>query len=293
MKNFNLTEEITRLKNNFIAQMTAYDLPLRIKPDDMSFSYWNWIITLPFNYYYLVPNTHKSLIRKLAVINAMYGYFFMTQDDVFDEYHLPAIRYKMILTKYCAVQDLRNLAIAQMITISGSRIFNYIYKYESKYYQSLLNEKINYSGSEKSMSIENSLNLIGEKASPAIIPFSAFCILMKCEHFIQLGETMIKKYHIAHQIFDDWQDIEQDVTRPEKSWLLHHICTEIGSELNHPGEIRNFIKDTKYNLDIFELICSNLAAAKDVAKSLKFVHFEENIRHLERLTAKCFQRNEI
>ena len=293
MKTLNLIKEIALLKNIFIAQIKEYDLPLQIKPADMSFSYWNWIITLPFNYYYLVPNINKSIIRKLAVINALYGYFFMTEDDVFDEYHLPVEMYKIILTKYCAVHGLRNLAIAQMIAISGSDTFDYIYKYESKYYQSLFLEKKGYPRSVSSQSIENRVELLGEKAAPAVIPFATFCILQQCEHYIELGEILIKRYHIAHQIFDDWQDIELDVIRPEKSWLVNYIQEEMGSEINDPKQIRNFIRGTNFNLQILELIRSNLTEAKRLVKDLKFVHFEENILHLENLAVNCFQRREV
>jgi transposase len=293
MKTLNLLEEIALLKNNFIAQIKEYDLPLQIKPADTSFSYWNWIITLPYNYYYLVPNTNKSIIRKLAVINALYGYYFMTEDDVFDEYHLPAEKYKIILTKYCATKGIRNLAIAQMISISGSDIYDYVYKYESTYYQSLFLEKKGYPRSGSSQSIENSIELLGEKAAPAVIPFATFCILQQCEHYIEPVEILIKRYHIAHQIFDDWQDIERDVKRPEKSWLVNHIQEEMGSEINDPRKIRKFIRGTNFNLQILELIRSNLAEAKRLVKDLKFVHFEENISHLENLAVKCFQRREV
>jgi hypothetical protein len=293
MKTLNLIEEISFLKNNFMAQIKEYGLLVHIKPDDLSFSYWNWIITLPFNYYYLVPRPNLSLIRKLAVINALYGYYFMTEDDVLDEYHLPVEKYKIFLTKYCAVKALRNLAIAQMISLSGPDTYDYIYKYESRYYQSLFFEKKVYPRSVTSMSFTNSIEILGEKAIPAVIPFAVLCILKKCEHYIEPLEILIKKYHIAHQILDDWQDIEPDLQRPEKSWLVNHMRGKMGSEINKPEQIRNFINDTKYDLEIFELIQSNLTAAKNLAKDLKFVHFLENIKHLENLAAECFQRKGI
>ena len=134
---------------------------------------------------------------------------------------------------------------------------------------------------------------MGEKAAPAVIPFATFCILQQCEHYIELGEILINKYHIAHQIFDDWQDIELDVIRPEKSWLVNYIQEEMGSEINDPKQIRNFIRGTNFNLQILELIQSNLTEAKRLVKDLNFVHFEENISHLENLAVKCFQRREV
>ena len=290
MKTFNLTEELALLKNNCIAQIKKYNLPLQIKPADMSFSYWNWIITLPFNYYYLVPNIHKSLIRKLAVINALYGYYFMAEDDVFDEYHLLPEKYKIILAKYCAVKGLRNLSIAHLLSISGPDIYDYVYKYESLYYHTLLSEKRADPSFNEPKSIENSIVLLGEKAAPAIIPFAAFCILNKCEQYIESGELLIKKYHIAHQIYDDWQDIELDLRRPEKSWLINYFSRETGSELNDPREIRNIISCKNNNLQILELICSYLAEARGLVKKLRFVHFDENIRHLENLAINNIQR---
>jgi len=284
MKSLHLKQEISILKNNFLSQLNEYNLNVKMRKTDQSFSHLNWIITLPYNYYYLFPGIDISLIRKLAIINALYGYYFMIEDDLLDEYHQPPQKYKLILTKYCAAQTVRNLAIGQMISLCGSDIYGHIYDYEYRYYQSLFLEKRGKPIPGSDISLATNLDFLGEKAIPAVIPFAAFCIIFNCENKLYAYEQLIKKYHVAHQIYDDMMDIYQDVKRPDKSWLIRHIQEKIKKKITNPEHIIQFFQETNYDLELIDLIQSNLTEAKHLSLQLRFTHFTENINHLKKLT---------
>ena len=283
MKALHLIKEISILKNNFLSQLEENNLNVKLGKTDQSFSHLNWIITLPFNYYYLFSDVDISLIRKLAIINALYGYYFMIEDDLLDEYHQPPKKYKLILTKYCAAQTVRNLAIGQMISLCGSDIYGHIYDYEYRYYRSLFLEKRGKPIPGSDISFAANLDFLGEKAIPAVTPFAAFCIIFNCENKLYEYEQLIMKYHIAHQIYDDLADIKQDVKRPDKSWLIRHIQEKIKRKITRPEQIVQFFRQTNYDLELIDLIQSNLTEAKCLSLQLKFTHLTDNIIHIEKL----------
>lgn len=283
MKALHLINEISILKNNFLSQLKEYNLNVKLGNADQSFSHLNWIITLPFNYYYLFSGVDISLIRKLAIINALYGYYFMIEDDLLDEYHQPPKKYKLILTKYCAAQTVRNLAIGQMISLCGSDIYGHIYDYEYRYYQSLFLEKRGKPIPGSDFSLAANLDFLGEKAIPAVTPFAVFCIIFNCENKLYAYEQLIKKYHIAHQIYDDLMDIKQDIKRPDKSWLIRLIQEKIKRKITNPEHIIQFFRETNYDLELIDLIQSNLTEAKYLSLQLRFRHLTENISHLKML----------
>ncbi len=283
MKALHLINEISILKSNFLSQLKENNLNVELGKTDQSFSHLNWIITLPFNYYYLFPGVDISLIRKLAIINALYGYYFMIEDDLLDEYHQPPQKYKLILTKYCAAQTVRNLAIGQMISLCGSDIYGHIYEYEYRYYQSLFLEKRGKPIPGSDISFAANLEFLGDKAIPAVTPFAVFCIIFNCEYKLDAYEKLIKKYHIAHQIYDDLQDIKQDAKRPDKSWLIRHVQEKIKRKITNPEHIVQFFRETNYDLELINLIQSNLIEAKCLSLQLRFTHLTENISHLEKL----------
>ena len=283
MKALHLINEISILKNNFLSQLKEYNLNVKLGNADQGFSHLNWIITLPFNYYYLFSGVDISLIRKLAIINALYGYYFMIEDDLLDEYHQPPKKYKLILTKYCAAQTVRNLAIGQMISLCGSDIYGHIYDYEYRYYQSLFLEKRGKPIPGSDFSLAANLDFLGEKAIPAVTPFAVFCIIFNCENKLYAYEQLIKKYHIAHQIYDDLMDIKQDIKRPDKSWLIRLIQEKIKRKITNPEHIIQFFRETNYDLELIDLIQSNLTEAKYLSLQLRFRHLTENISHLKML----------
>jgi hypothetical protein len=284
MKALHLKQEISILKNNFLSQLKEYNLNVKMENTDQSFSHLNWIITLPFNYYYLFSDVDISLIRKLAIINALYGYYFMIEDDLLDEYHQPPKKYKLILTKYCAAQTVRNLAIGQMISLCGPDIYGYIYEYEYRYYRSIFIEKRGKPIPGSDISFAANLDFLGNKAIPAVTPFAAFCIVFNCEYKLDAYEQLIRKYHIAHQIYDDLMDFKQDVKRPDKSWLIRHIQEKMKRKITNPGHIVQFFRETNYDLELIDLIQSNLTEAKYLSLQLRFTHLTENISRLEKLS---------
>lgn len=290
MKNINLAKELDLLKENFILQVQVNKLNVELGKIDQSFKSQNWIITLPFNYYYAIPDADIQIIRKLAVINALYGYYFMIEDDMLDEYHLPTHTYKKLITKYCAAQTLRNLAIGQLIDLCGPDIYGYIYEYENRYYQALF--------SEKRRSVDKIYgkivpDILGEKAIPAIIPFAAFCLINNCEYKLDLCEELIGKYHTAHQIYDDLMDIHRDIKKPDKSWLIKYIESEKNEPLTGADQVWRFFKESEFDLDLIEQIQFYLIEARCLNQQLKFVFLAENIRYLQSLVNKYRQRTEM
>ncbi len=283
MKFLNIQKELMRLRINFIAQLKCHGLHSHLKHADRSFEHHNWIITLPYNYYYLCSEIDIQFIRKLAVINALYGCYFMIEDDMLDEYHLPPRIYRKILSNYCKARSMRNLAIGQMISLCGEGIFEYIFEYEHRYYDSLLLEKCGKPLAGLHSCFLENIDALGEKAIPAVIPFAVFCIKNNCEHKLDQCEQLIKRYHIAHQIYDDLRDFDKDILRPDKSWLIFHLEQKMKMKITDARQIRSHLRTSNYAHVLIERIQCELIEAKSLAKSLNFYYLLDCIEYLDTL----------
>lgn len=275
----NITEELKVLKRNIYKYLGEHNI--RIDPDktDMSFNPHNWIITFPFNFYALEDNAKIIDVRKIAVINALYGYYFICEDDILDEYGLPAREYNLLIQKYCAAHVFRNYAIDQLISFSGSAIYDFINEYENQYYQTLLNEKKFSAG----ILATPGLSSLGLKAIPICIPFAAFCLKFNCIKYLKHCEKLVKNYHIAHQLYDDLIDIHSDFNKPDGSWILKNIFEQSGRCLQNVDEITGFFKETNYDNHIIKKIKSHLVDARKFAYSLNFSQFIDHIEYLDHL----------
>jgi len=80
----NIEQEIKLLEINFYNQIRQYFSPHLEHIKGKTFRSGNWIVTFPYNFIQEEDELH--LIRELAVINAIYVYFFFREDNVLDEY---------------------------------------------------------------------------------------------------------------------------------------------------------------------------------------------------------------
>jgi hypothetical protein len=203
----------------------------------------------------------------------------MAEDDVLDEYGLPAEEYKVIIQKFCVAHTLRHVSVDQLVSFCGNKIFNYIHDYENQYYHALLSEKMLHNV----RFTPANLNMLGFKAIPICIPFAAFCLKFSCIKYIKPCEKIIVEYHIAHQLYDDLIDVYNDLNKPDGSWIIKSICAQTGRGLNCADDVYRFFKHTGYDHLIINMIKKHLKRAKIYARQLKFNLFIDNINHLGRL----------
>jgi len=282
MSVIDLDTELKLLRQNITHQLKINNLNLKLGMGDISFRKTNWLMTMPYNYYYLSQNIKIDQIRKIALINALYGYFFFIEDDVLDEYGRPQEEYKSILHHFCTVHPLRNLAVGQLLELCGIEIYDYIYNYELKYYHALV--------CEKKISPDNNrltdLSIIGIKAIPICIPFAAICLMSNCRLQINKFEDMIINYHISHQLYDDLTDLKNDLEKPDPSWLISYISVLSNNRDRNFAEYSQLISDIYFG-KIRTMITSHLKKAKKIAIDLRFRHFIKDIDRLDQMVQNC------
>lgn len=249
---------------------------------DNSFRPNNWLITFPYNFALSFKDESPELIRKLAVINAIYLVFFLRQDDVLDEYHLPREQYRDLLLKMCNAHSLRNLAIGQLLHLCGNDVYSHLYAYEHKYYNALIWEKSQQLVTLESMLEEKNLKWLGYKLMPLGLTFAGFCIKVGSLEKITLCENLIVHYHIAKQMSDDIIDLDKDLYKPDKSYLIRACeqslqCTDLTVPI---------IKDTLivrgFDKKILATIGHHLDKARKYALELEFRVFLEHIEKAEK-----------
>lgn len=127
--NLNIDKELEILENNFTNHVNQF-LGKELYVKDSTFQKNNWLITFPFNFIFLDKNVSIEIVRKIAIINAFYGVYFLKEDDVLDDYNQQPNEYKNCLIKMCGAHNYSNLAKGQLITLCGIDIYDYIFKYE-------------------------------------------------------------------------------------------------------------------------------------------------------------------
>lgn len=281
-KPINIEKEIKLLEKNFYNQIKPYYYPSLKHIKDKTFRPGNWIITFPFNFIQTKSKNELILIRKLSIINAIYVYFFFREDNVLDEYHLPSNEYKTFLMQMCEAHSLRNLAIKQLINLCGEEIFNFIFEYEKKYYDSLIFEKLVHNISIDDMLKKENLIYLGNKVMPLAITYPAYCLKNNNISKIKQGEELIINYHIAHQLFDDIADLEEDINKPDLSYTIKIIKEYSKKHDIGVNEINNILYETGLKIKIIKTALDYLKAAKEYANKLRFSYFTLKIKDLEK-----------
>lgn len=249
---------------------------------DNSFRPNNWLITFPFNFASSFQDELPELIRKLAVINAVYGTFFLREDDVIDEYHLPPHEYRGLLVKMCNAHSLRNLAVGQLLRLCGADVYSYLFDYERKYYEALIWEKNQDSVTLETMLDEENLIYLGWKLMPLALTYAGFCIKTGVLDNIELCENLILHYHIAKQLSDDINDIEKDFYKPDKSYLIRACeqslqCTDLTVPI-----IKDTVMARGFDKKILATIRHHLEKARKYALELEFGVFLEHIEKAQK-----------
>ena len=273
-----LAEELDLLRNNFLQQVRLNGIRMDTVTGDSSIDSSNWVVTFPYNYFYIGNDPDIDFIRKLALINLLYGFYIFTEDDILDEKLTSPDNYQAMVTKFCAMRPLRNLAIGFLLELCGSAIYQYIYDYEYAYYRALLKERQPTGNNKCSLNSGPALTVLGMKSIPLCIPFAAFCLVTGRGGYIPDCESLVLHYHIAHQLFDDIIDLNRDVQKPDQSWLIRYIAGQLASLRIDKEDICAYLRDTNLFNDIKFLINSYLDRSVHVAEKLAFHHFIEHVR---------------
>ncbi|MDH7603441.1 MAG: hypothetical protein QHH13_00905 [Melioribacter sp.] len=283
-----IEKELRVLKSNVLHILSTYPYLnnyLDIS-NDSTFRASNWLVTFPYNFLFDDSNQVRygnenniEIIRKLAVINTLYGSFFLREDDVLDEYNLPLNEYKHVLIKMCYSRILHKLAVGQFLKLCGQEIYSYIFHYERKYYEALAWEKNNCILSSKTMFLQENLKYLGWKLYPLGITYAAFCILNNQKNKIPHCEELIIKYHIAHQLIDDAKDYKKDIAKPDYSYLIRAFIGDCGDDEISLPLFKQWISNSRIIENIIAIIVENLDAAKRIAYQLKFEYFVKQIEY--------------
>ncbi len=287
-----LIEEINILRRNFLKCLNDLNTPkIPSTIIDATFQTDNWVINFPLNFYNAVDSEELNLVRKLGLINSLYCFYLLREDDVFDEYHLPKEVFRKFIVATCNSHPLRNLAIGQLLHLCGTEIYPYLFRYEKKYYEALSFEKSGEYSLENTFD-ESALNILGDKLIPLCLTFAAFCQLKNCVDKIPLCEELIISYHVAKQLYDDLSDLKSDILKPDLSYLIK-VCYGGKPEKNNS---LNSVLEIMYNGDIdykaIEIIDSYTIQAEIMARELNFIFFLREIENL-RMNAYNYKRMDI
>lgn len=278
MIKYNIEDELNSLRINFINQTKLFLKSSTNLNYNSTFRKENWLITFPFNF----CNQPNELIRKLAVINSLYITFFLREDDVIDEYQVSKKKYSQLITNMLEAHSYRNLAIGQLLNLSNTEIFKYIFEYEKKYYESLIFEKKMTNIASCNMFEYCNLIKLGQKLIPLCVTFAAYCLIKKESNKISICEELIINYHIAKQLYDDIKDYKEDIKKIDLSYLIK-ACIENDKKKELTKEN---IKIMLISKDIIprltDTIILYLSKAEQKAKELNFNFFLIEIQLLKR-----------
>jgi len=281
-RKIDINYELSILRTSFenaIRPLCAESLPYVA---DSSFRPENWLITFPYNFSSSFKDESPELIRKIALINAIYLVFFLREDDVLDEYHLPREQYRDLLLEMCNAHSLRNLAVGQLLHLCGNDVYSYLFDYEQKYYNALIWEKSQHLVTLECMLEKENLKWLGYKLQPLGLTYAGFCIKVGAANNIKLCEQLLLSYHIAKQLSDDINDLRGDLTRPDKSYLIR-ACEQ---SLQRTDMTISMIKDTLiargFDKKILATIRHHLHKAKENALELDFRFFLGHIKKAEK-----------
>ena len=273
-----LGKEMELLQSNFIHQIRLKGIRMKTDAGDGSIDVSNWVVTFPYNYFYICEGPDISLVRKLALINLLYGYYIFAEDDVLDEKLSSPDEYRLLVTRFCAMRPMRNLAIGFLLEICGPQIYQYIYDYEFAYYRAILKERKAAMHIKPDLGSGSALTTLGMKSIPLCIPFAALCLVTGTHKYIPDCESLVLHYHIAHQLFDDITDLGRDVQKPDQSWLINYIAGQLSRSRVEMEDIRAYLRDSDLFQDIKTLIHSYLDRSEYLAEKLAFYHFIEHVR---------------
>lgn len=274
----NLEKELEILQCNLIQQVRLRGIRMKTGLGDSSIDASNWVVTFPYNYFYLCEKPDIELIRKLALINLLYGFYLFAEDDFLDEKLTSPDDYRLLSTRFCAMRPVRNLAIGFLLELCGSQIYQYIFDYEYAYYRALLGERQTGGNERFNLSSAAALTSLGMKSIPLCIPFAALCLVTDSPGYIPDCESLVLHYHIAHQLFDDIVDLGRDVQKPDQSWLIRYIAGQLSCSRIELDDIRSYIRDSDLFHDVKSLIHNYLDRSEYWAERLAFHHFIEQIR---------------
>lgn len=286
--NLDIEREICLLKTNVLNVLSTnscfyemYDFA-----NDSTFRSTNWLITFPYNFLSIELNNISKeqlieCVRKLAVINVLYGSFFLREDTVLDDYNISYDEYRKLLIRMCYSHILHKLAIGQLLKLCGIKIYSCIFNYEKKYYEALTWEKKIESLTPEELLLPENLKYLGWKICPLVISFAAFCTLFNIQEKIPICEELLIKYHIAHQLFDDIKDFEKDLTKPDYSCLIKTFMSVNGFNEVSKQKFKEWITNDKFIDEVIRVINDNLICAEKIAHELCFEFFEQQIKHLK------------
>lgn len=284
----NLAKELSILEKNYYLQLEQHNVNYRIfYKKDNTFRTGNWVITFPYNFY-KIKNKKISIeiIRKLAVINSIWGQYYFREDCVLDEYHSPVKIYRSYLVEMCQARILRNLAVGQLLYLCGNDIYNYVFEYEKKFYNALIFEKNNNDITLNNMLDYDNLIFLGHKIMPLCITFTAFCLLEGNKEKIPVGEKLVINYHIAHQLYDDCMDFSQDIKKPDMSYILKSLKNHLNNNELTINDIKNMFNKTNIRKKIVNVMGHYLSVSRKYAQQLRFDLLLLKIKDLERKVQK-------
>jgi hypothetical protein len=281
MEHRNIAHDIENLARAFYAltdQLASPYLPPLQR--DRTFREENWIVVFPFNF-----SERSEIISTLALLNSLYVTFFLREDDVLDEYHVPPGEFRLYTLRHCEAQQFRGYAVQELIHRCGNAIMPYLARYEQMYYHALIWEKTLCANDISLEAIGNPEHCeqLGRKIMPLCLSFAAYSILTGTEERIGNCEELLVRYHAAHQLFDDMSDLLRDAAKPDKSYLLraleHHGIE--GASLT-ADNARKILIETGIAAQVITVSDRCLRVAREKAEVLNFTLMLQQIQRLER-----------
>lgn len=273
-----LDEELLLLKNLFFERLNKYEIPLN-KNKDSTFNLDNWLVTFPYNYYYYSPSKINR-IRKLALINVMYLFYGMAEDNILDEYHLLPDEYKKIIVKFIESHFLKNEALTGLVNLFGSSILTFYKKYEKAYYQSLKWEKQASEINVETMLNEENLYYMGIKLLPLNLTFAGFCTITNNYHSIPKSEKLLVQYHIGKQLCDDLIDLNKDIIKPDKSFLLKSCINSLQTQNPTIEDVNKILYQDWFRKKLSFSILLHLNRSLKLSEELNFQIFSSHIKQM-------------
>ena len=96
-----LTKEISILQVNYYHQLELLGATFAGWKRDSTFRPTNWILAFPYDFVSLKENVSMTLIREIALCNALYGTHIFKEDKVLDNYNLPEAEYRSCILDMC------------------------------------------------------------------------------------------------------------------------------------------------------------------------------------------------
>ncbi|MBU1299120.1 MAG: hypothetical protein KKB77_08235 [Bacteroidetes bacterium] len=284
-----LKNEMGLLRSNYYHQTRSLLHPAISCTETDVFKVNNGVFTFPYNFPFLKENVSHNLIRKLAVINAIYVKCFFEEDNVLDEYHLPPATFRKFICRMCESRNFKTLATGQLVHLCGEKILEYVLEYESKYYSAVISEKLDNDISLENMLDEKNLRFLGFKFLPICVSFAAFCLVENLPEKISTCEELVINFQIGRQLIDDLKDLEKDLQQPDRSYIIKACQRSIERDQPTIIDIENLLLESNFDYEIARTIVRYMQAAEENACKLNFKIFLNQIR-LYKHKAKMYER---